>query len=252
MTEPGPIRASGTLSISGRQLDFEVSVPPGPTRPVQLLPIFRSLADAIVGAAVDAAHDEGQNVSCKAGCGACCRQLVPISEVEARRLAEVVLEMPQERRTEILNRFEEARRRLEEAGLLESVHSPETMDAEQRKALGLKYFRLGIACPFLEDESCSIYSERPIACREYLVTSPAANCANPTAETVKCVRVSLEVSRTIRSFGGDWRAPTDRFVPLIVALEWAAANPDTTKPLPGPELIRELFSRLTGQEVPAA
>lgn len=252
MAEPAPITASGALSVSGRRLEFEVSVPPGPTLPAQLLPVFRSLADAIVGAAVDTARDEGLKVSCKAGCGACCRQLVPISEMEARRLAQVVLEAPEERRTEILNRFEEARRRLQDAGLLEKVRSPETMTAEQRKGLGLEYFRQGIPCPFLEEESCSIYAERPIACREYLVTSPAENCANPTAETVKCVKVSLEVSKTIRSFGGDRNARADRFVPLILALEWAAENPDEAKPLPGPEMIRELFSRLTGQEVPAA
>ncbi len=42
-----------------------------------------------------------------------------------------------------------------------------------------RYFHLGIACPFLEDESCSIHADRPISCREYLVTSPAVNCADP-------------------------------------------------------------------------
>ncbi len=242
--------ASGVLSVSGRRLEFEVSVPPGPTLPAQLLPVFRSLADAAIGAAVEAAQDAGLKVSCRQGCGACCRQLVPISQIEARRLAQVVNDAPQERRAEILYRFEQAGRRLKDAGLLEKVHSPETMTPEQRKALGLEYFRLGIACPFLEAESCSIYTERPIACREYLVTTPAENCANPTAETVKCVSVPLEVSKTLRSFNGDRNDRADRWVPLILSLEWAADTPDDAKPLPGPEMIRELFGRLTGQEVP--
>jgi Fe-S-cluster containining protein len=34
-------------------------------------------------------------------------------------------------------------------------------------------------CPFLEDESCSIHPDRPLVCREYLVTSPAELCAGP-------------------------------------------------------------------------
>ena len=42
------------------------------------------------------------------------------------------------------------------------------------RILGREYFQLGIPCPFLEEESCSIYHDRPITCREYLVTSPPA------------------------------------------------------------------------------
>jgi Fe-S-cluster containining protein len=120
-----------------------------------------------------------------------------------------------------------------------------------RWGLGLDYFRLVIACPFLEEESCWIHVERPIACGEYLVTTPAQICTNPTAETVKCVNVPLEVSRTLRSFNGEWNDRADRWVPLILALKWAAEHPDDAKPLPGPEMTRELFSKLTGQEVPA-
>jgi hypothetical protein len=42
-----------------------------------------------------------------------------------------------------------------------------------------------------------------------------------------------------------------RWVPLILAPEWADAHPDQTPPRPGPELLKELFEHLTGKEVPA-
>ena len=51
------------------------------------------------------------------------------------------------------------------------------------------YFALGIPCPFLEEESCSIHPDRPLVCREYLVTSPAELCAGPTQEGVTPVPV---------------------------------------------------------------
>jgi hypothetical protein len=35
----------------------------------------------------------------------------------------------------------------------------------------VRYFLQGVACPFLEAESCGIHPDRPLACREYLVTS---------------------------------------------------------------------------------
>ena len=40
-------------------------------------------------------------------------------------------------------------------------------------------------------------------------------------------------------------------MPLILALEWADANPDTAPPRPGQELLKELFEHLSGQEIAA-
>ena len=49
----------------------------------------------VVGVAVEDAVAEGETISCKKGCGACCRQLVPISQVEARRIRDLVEAMPE-------------------------------------------------------------------------------------------------------------------------------------------------------------
>ena len=65
---------------------------------------------------------------------------------------------------------------------------------------------MGVPCPFLEDESCSIHPERPLVCREYLVTSPAALCAGPTQEGVTPVavpKVSM-AARGLQDEGDDW------------------------------------------------
>jgi Fe-S-cluster containining protein len=116
--------ASLDLSVAGKRLKIEVSVPEAPVRAHQLLPLFRSLADSFVGLAVDSAEAAGAKISCRKGCGACCRQLVPISETEARQLTEMVAGMPEPRRSEILSRFQSARRRLEETGLLNRLLEP--------------------------------------------------------------------------------------------------------------------------------
>ena len=39
-----------------------------------------------------------------------------------------------------------------------------------------RYFAAGIPCPFLEEERCGVYDERPVVCREYAVTSPPELC----------------------------------------------------------------------------
>ncbi len=243
---PQTMTATVALSSPDWELRTTMTVPAGPTPLIQLLPLAQSFADAVVDSAAKVAEDQGQRITCKKGCGACCRQLVPLAEVEARHIGNLVNELPEPRRSEIRARFAEARRRLEEIGLLDRLLHPEGWGDGEVGPLGLDYFRLGIPCPFLEDESCSIYRDRPIACREYIVTSPAEHCARPTADSVQRVPLPLKVWTALTRF--DEVAPSRRitwWVPLILAPEWAETHPDETPPRPGPTLLRELFDHLT-------
>lgn len=125
--------------------------------------------------AVARVEAEGKTISCRAGCGACCRQAVPIAASEARAVARHVAAMPEPRRSIIKSRFAAARAALDAAGVDHGPTALTEMTIEARPALGMTYFRAAVACPFLEDENCSIHPVRPLACREYLVTSPAEN-----------------------------------------------------------------------------
>ena len=242
------LNATAELTIAGRKIRLEMPVPAGPTRLSDLLPFLRYLTDQFVDFSVENARTEGLAVSCGKGCGACCRQLVPISAIEARRLGEVVDQMPEPRKSTILARFEDAKRRLREAGLLEKLREPNRVGDDEVDPIGLAYFQQAIACPFLEDESCSIYEERPLACREYLVVSPAENCARPTVDSIKPVHIVVRVARTLRALNVEKSPSAPRWVALILALELVDADPDAASPQPGPELVRELFSRLTGRD----
>jgi Fe-S-cluster containining protein len=240
------------LTIGDWRLQAKLSVPAGPTRLIELLPVFQSVDNAVVDLAVQQAEEEGETISCRKGCGACCRQMVPIAEVEARRIRDLVSDLPEPRRSEIRTRFAEARRRLEQAGLLDKLLERAQWTEEEVQALGIKYFFQGIPCPFLEEESCSIHPDRPLACREYLVTSPAAHCAQPAADTIRQVKIPLKVWTTVAQF--DKPEPGARFirwVPLILAPEWADAHPEEPPPRPGPELVNEFLSRLTGKNAAA-
>ena len=84
----------------------------------ELLPIARDVAQHITGMAIETVERQGRTISCRAGCGACCRQLVVISLVDAQSLADLVASMPRERQAVIRERFATSIRRLEDAGLL--------------------------------------------------------------------------------------------------------------------------------------
>src|SRR3954452_14567171 len=138
--DPGMATVEMTLDGEGWQFWARMSVPTGLSRPDDLLPLARALSDALVGETVRDVERSGECISCKAGCGACCRQLVAISEVEARRIARVVEQLPEPRRAAVRARFAEARRRLDEAGLLHDLRDTEKVTGSGYGALAEAYF----------------------------------------------------------------------------------------------------------------
>jgi len=182
----------------------------------QLLPALRSLTNSVVDAAVQREEKAGGKISCKAGCGACCRQLVPISVAEARELPSLIAGLNPAHRDRVTARFEDAISSLQASGLWDRLQNLATIPLEERIAFAMEYVSKGIPCPFLEDESCSIHENRPLICRQYLVTSPASHCKNPNAETISRVPLAADAFRALRHIEAqDEDRP--RFVPLVLA-----------------------------------
>lgn len=229
---------------NGQPLELKVTIPKIPIHPQRLLPVLQKMSNAFVDLAVKQVEDEGKTVSCRAGCGACCRQLVPISKLEARQLSELVNSMPEARRTVVHDRFIAAIEKLKEANLLERLQEPEKFSDESNASVGIDYFHLGIACPFLEQESCSIHLDRPIACREYLVTSPAEECARPTQHAIQGVPVLVNLSSAIIRLARQGSSRFIPFVPLVLSIAWSESNEDEFQPLLGTEILSRLLKNL--------
>jgi Fe-S-cluster containining protein len=230
-----------TLSIGGRPLAAEFTVPEGPARVRDVLPAIRSVVNQIVDMGVEDVEAAGERVSCRKGCGACCRQLVPISPSEAQAIRDLVEAMPEDRRQAVGRRMAEARDKVESAGLLGALLGTADYQGSKRE-LAERYFRLGIPCPFLEDESCSIHPDRPVACREYLVTSPAEHCAQPTPETIRKVPVKGNPIGVMMAF--DARGGPPRWVPLALAPEWVGRHPLVEEKQEAVELMKSFFTTL--------
>ncbi|HEY3108479.1 MAG TPA: YkgJ family cysteine cluster protein, partial [Chloroflexota bacterium] len=82
MAEPEITTVEVDFAVAGERVHGQIPVPSGPTAAAELLPVFRAVAEMIVELGVAAVSARGETVSCRSGCGACCRQLVPISPVE--------------------------------------------------------------------------------------------------------------------------------------------------------------------------
>ncbi len=230
-----------------------IPVPPAQATLLDLLPAAREISGHVTALALEREVAAGRTISCRAGCGACCRQLVAISVVEAESLAQLVAAMPEERAAVIRSRFEAALKRLEAAELLSVQVAPGDRALEVRDATDLesalrkmsrRYFSLGIACPFLENESCSIHPQRPMVCREYHVTSPAEKCARLYDTVVERmdapVRMGEVLARTFEKVtqGGTF------MIPLVLSLEWSAAH---SAEITAPHEGRALMSAMVGE-----
>jgi Fe-S-cluster containining protein len=232
------------LTVLGARLRGEARVPAGVTPVGELMPVFRMVTEGIVHVSVMSNEQHGTPISCRKGCAACCRQMVPLSTTEARNIARLVETLPEPRRSIVLRRFADAEARLEEAGLLPRLLDSEPFEPKELEAVGMPYFRLGIPCPFLEDESCGIYGERPLRCREYIVVSDPENCKHPD-EGVELVGIPLKPSVALCRLDGT--LPGKRYVKVValtMALRYARENAEPAPTGTGPELTRRFLDFL--------
>lgn len=207
-----------------------ITVPNAAVPAAEVVPALQGLVNAVVEAA-----EMGKAISCRKGCGACCRQLVPVSRTEGERLLQIVDGMPAERRAALTARFADAEKAIEAAGLADRK-------GRSDRDLSTAYFALGVPCPFLEEESCSIHPERPLVCREYLVTSPAELCAGPAQEGVTPVAVP-KVSMAARGLQDD----KDEWFPLAMLMAWARTGPRKAAKRTGPEWVQRFLKRLSSR-----
>ena len=231
------------MAWNDERASFELRVPKRRLRLSELVPAVAQVTDAVVEQAVARDATQGHVLSCRAGCGACCRQLVPVSGPEAFRLAEHIVELPAAERDLWIDRFEQAERALAASGLLPRLQAlmAEGPGAADLGALARDYFALGLPCPLLVDESCALHPVRPLSCRDYNVTTPAEWCANPPAHHIRKVAtpplLSAPLARTMARLGKTELA----LIPLGLALGWVEAHAELGYATwPGERMLRTL------------
>ena len=104
-------------------------------------------------------------------------------------------------------------RDLEAEGLLAEMGRFGRLSRSDLRSLAIRYFRMHAPCPFLEGDTCSIYGQLPLACREYLVTSPSECCAEFGDETVERVTLPVSLFSHLTRSGGIGSEP------LVLALQ---------------------------------
>jgi Fe-S-cluster containining protein len=246
------------LAIGDEHFELNLTIPATPVKPQRMLPVFQKLTNEIVARGIERVNEGGKAISCKAACGACCRQPLLISEAEAFNLAELVDSMPAERRSVIKQRFRAGREHFAKMGWFERFDElRENIQGDDNKervrefiALLTDYIDQRIACPFLEEESCSIYEDRPLICREYLVTSPAENCANPRPDNTEKIPISGKASNAFAALTKTENSEKPSSLLLIRILEFVETHTEKFEEQIGPAWADGFFRILTNRQEP--
>jgi Fe-S-cluster containining protein len=211
------------FTVNGQPLQIDAQVPSGRVRLDALLPALRMIDDRLIDTAVARHEADGERISCQKGCSACCRrQPVPVTPPEAYALARLVDALPEPRRSTVRAAFAAAAAQLRTADLYDAyMRRDAAMTPEAARTIVRRYMALALACPFLVDDACGIYSERPFVCRQYLVTSPATLCDQPLDNPVRPIATPAPFARAMLAAGEALAGRAQHTVPLVLALDYA-------------------------------
>jgi Fe-S-cluster containining protein len=222
------------LNTPAGRLTTAVEVPTGFVPVTAIVPLMRRLGEEAQALEERRIAESGKTISCRKGCAACCRMMIPLSPPEAFALRDHVQLLPSERQQRIAERMALAKADLTSQGLWpqlveigETAHPP---DDDALEPVNRAYYALRLPCPFLEDEVCSIYEHRPAACRELLVTSPAEWCQDLVTHPVQPLPVPVRMGPALGVLWGALTGSQARLIPLPVALEWAERHQHENQP----------------------
>lgn len=238
-----------SVNTSAGTVTASVSVPAGFVPVSDLVPTVRDLGEQAQALEARRASASGLAISCRKGCAACCRMLVPVAPPEAFLLREAVQRMPADQRTRIVTKLDAARARLLRAGLLERLREVTESDRQwsddEAEPLNRAYYALRLPCPFLEEEVCSIYEHRPAACRELLVTSPAELCQDMVNNPVQALPAPVRGGTVLSLLWAHLFGGPVRLIPLPLALEWAERHADEgRRTWKGADLLQKALEQL--------
>lgn len=191
--------------------------------------------------------DAGSTVACRSGCTSCCHQAVPVGPAELRGLAAAITELPSEQRRRVEERISDTAERLRDLGF--TADSLNELSGDERQALSERYFAADVPCPLLLDGTCATRDARPLACREYLVSSDPVHCESMPSSQVVRIRTKRDV---LDGFSQIEHHMGDRGS-YVLAIALAAAPPASTEQEPRSfgAVMRELSAPTRGRPAPA-
>jgi len=236
------------LDVLGKTAMFRMDVAQEHAKLSDMAVPARDLATKLSLLMLDRLRKSGKHIPCRKGCSACCSYLVPLSIPEVFRLREEVSAMPSDRGNAVLKTSLTAARRIldrmpEDSGEHGAVVENDHVEMDQ---LSLWYGGLALECPFLCENLCSCYDQRPVACREHMVTSAKSCCGTEGADEPSAVRIPASVLECLGKLTAELEQTDVEAVMLPLALPWAQEHLDRSRRTwPAVTMVEQFIEILT-------
>ena len=216
------------LDISGEPVYFRIGAADGQAKLADIVPAARLLSTKIVQAVQRNLSRGGIAVPCREGCAVCCDYLVFVSVPETFRLMAEATMMPLERCGDMAQSCSQAAQPVHEY-LSEHIVGNESprwdiVTAQQVKEFSDWYVTEKLPCPFLHGGLCTIYEQRPIICREHLVTGSASPCRIDGMDDKRKVRMPVRISNALKALSSELEGTIEESVVLPCVFEWYRNN----------------------------
>jgi len=217
------------LEILDERLRFCIGVIDERVRLGDIVPLAHTISARIADIVIARNRRVGIDIVCRKGCAHCCKNLVPLAVPEAFRLKEYIYSMPRDQRDAMLRLCLLAARDILAEELPEFFASQTATDSIDGLAflsdLSRWYVSLGVCCPFLSENICTIYENRPLACRDYFVHGGGSVCANADVAT-EPVKMPVPMVEVLGQLAGELEDDDIEAVILPLTPVWCEQNVD--------------------------
>jgi len=217
------------LEILDERLRFCIGVIDERVRLADIVPLAHTISARIADIVIARNRRVGIDIVCRKGCAHCCKNLVPLAVPEAFRLKEYIYSMPRDQRDAMLRLCLLAARDILAEELPEFFASQTATDSIDGLAflsdLSRWYVSLGVCCPFLSENICTIYENRPLACRDYFVHGGGSVCANADVAT-EPVKMPVPMVEVLGQLAGELEDDDIEAVILPLTPVWCEQNVD--------------------------
>jgi Fe-S-cluster containining protein len=218
-TQPEISRINFELELYDTIHNFDIVCRAHRVRIHQLTHLANQISDFICQETIDHHNLKCCSVSCLKGCSACCCYVISVSPAEIFAIMEKIDGLDRKEKTHLLRKMTiEARKIIQN---ISPIIGAGEIEDENLYDIAKWYDNLDIQCPFLENRVCSIYSDRPIVCREFMVNSHPKQCKaglegnrNIVDLPIKMAEIFTEICAKLLDF-----EPMTTFLPLASA--WA-------------------------------
>jgi Fe-S-cluster containining protein len=220
------------LDILDKPVKLHIGVGQGQARLTDIVPLAQALCSKVTDAVLERARSDGGYIPCQKGCSACCSSLVPLSVPEAFRMREAILAMPEFQRRMIeqscLLVAQRILKRKPPKSFVDQTTGTSPHSLDEGNMVASWYRNMNLTCPFHYKGVCTIYEQRPLACREHFVKGSVRACRGERGMAEE-VEMPVQLVNALAQLASELEGTDVEAVMLPLVLVWHEGNPQRAK-----------------------